>query len=111
MIIDTCLSSSVRNILSSRRRHLKNIVDIFIIVDTDEDIIEACKDFSDDDIFMLSDYNQIPSVEAVEFRKAHVLQYPMTCKSGTVITTLGYARQVGVKHLRENRLFYSPFPL
>lgn len=111
MIIDSCLSDKKDDILFHRQQALRGIVDIFVISESDEDIIESCKDFCDDDIFMLSDYNQIPSHDAINFRKENILKHPMTCKSGTVITILGYARQVGTKHIRDNRGFYSPFPL
>ena len=111
MIIDACLSDSNYDVLSLRQKKLRGAVDVFIVEDTDDDIMEVCKDFSDEDIFMLSDYNQIPSLEAIEFRKANQLQYPMRCKSGTVFATLEYAREVGTKHLRENIATYSPFPL
>lgn len=90
-------------------------------------IIEACKDFSDDDILMLSDCDEIPSIESVEFRKKHNIQNPMACDQrivpfflnyvrddigwrGTIMANLGYARKMTTQGMRNKRIHYSPFP-
>ena len=90
-------------------------------------ILDACREFSDQDIIMLSDCDEIPSHTAIEFRKNNSLMYPMTCDQrvipfflnytredigwrGTIMTDIGYARQVGTQGLRNNRIHYSPFP-
>lgn len=90
-------------------------------------IIDACKYFSNTDILMVSDCDEIPSAQAVEFRKNNNLMYPMTCDQfiipyklnymrpdmgwrGTVMCDLSYARQVGTQTLRNERQRYSPFP-
>lgn len=90
-------------------------------------IIDACKYFSDSDILMLSDADEIPSHMAMEFRKKNNLVYPMACDQmiipyslnyhrpdigwrGTVMCDLGYARSVGTQALRNMRQEFSPLP-
>lgn len=90
-------------------------------------IIDACKYFSDDDIIMVSDCDEIPSLESINFRKINPIQYPMSCDQfiiplnlncfnntsswrGTVMCDLGYARKIGTQKLRDMRNQFSPFP-
>lgn len=86
-------------------------------------IINACKDFPDDTILMVSDCDEIPSREVVEFRKANALNHPMSCQQqvsvftlgticpidwrGTTIATLGYARENGTQYMRDMRNRFS----
>lgn len=89
-------------------------------------IIDACKYFSGEDILMLSDCDEIPSLEAVRFRKNNKLLYPMACDQyivpyaldyyrddigwrGTIMCELGYARNLGTQRLRDTRNSFSPF--
>lgn len=90
-------------------------------------ILEACNEFPDDSIIMLSDCDEIPSHAAVEFRRDNNLIYPMTCDQtiipyhlgyarddigwrGTVMSDLGYVRQSSFQWMRDNRASFSPFP-
>jgi len=90
-------------------------------------IIDACHGFSDIDILMLSDIDEIPSTQAVEFRRDNALLYPLTCDQlvipykldfcredigwrGTIMCDLGYAREMGTQTLRNMRQQFSPFP-
>lgn len=89
-------------------------------------IINACDSFSDNDILMLSDVDEIPSLEAVKFRKENNLMYPFTCDQfvipygldyyrpdigwrGTVMCDMRYAKDIGTQELRNNRQNFSPF--
>lgn len=89
-------------------------------------ILDVCGGFNDDAIIMVSDCDEIPSREVVEFRKNNILVHPMSCQQqvsafalnyvydidwrGTTIATLGYARSVGTQVMRDMRNLYSPMP-
>lgn len=88
------------------------------------DAIELlCRNFSDDDILMLSDCDEIPSHDAIYTAKLCVDRFPMTFDQklifynltnynkqpwgGTVVDMLGHARKVGMQYLRDNREHHS----
>lgn len=89
-------------------------------------IIQACKEFNDSTIIMVSDCDEIPSREVVEFRKTNALVYPMSCQQqvsafnlnyicdidwrGTTIATLDHARSVSIQGMRDMRNRYSVMP-
>lgn len=90
-------------------------------------IIEACKDFSDDDILMMSDCDEIPTKQVVEFRKTNQIQNPFVCNqrlvvfylnfirqdigwNGTIVSTLKQAREITTQGLRDMRMGLSPMP-
>lgn len=89
-------------------------------------IIGACFGFSDDDILMVSDCDEIPSREVVEFRKNNPIIHPMSCQQqvsvfsldylcpidwrGTTISTLKYARENSPQTMRDMRNRYSVMP-
>lgn len=89
-------------------------------------IMSACRDFSDNDILMVSDCDEIPAPTVVEFRKKHDLLYPMACQQqvsvfgldficpvdwrGTTIARLGYARVNGTQGMRNMRNRFSVMP-
>lgn len=90
-------------------------------------IIDACNNFSNMDILMLGDIDEIPSHASIDFRRHNSLLYPMTCDQkiipyhlnnvredngwrGTVMCDAGYARQQTTQGLRDMRQRFSPFP-
>lgn len=90
-------------------------------------IIEACNDFSDDDILMLSDCDEIPSRQVVEFRKNNKIQHPFVCNqrlvvfyldyvrediawNGTIVCGMKQAREITTQGLRDMRIVLSPMP-
>jgi len=90
-------------------------------------IIEACKDFFDDDILMISDCDEIPNRQTVGFRKTNNIQHPFVCNqrlvvfylnyvrddiawNGTIVSTLKQAREIGSQGLRDMRMGLSPMP-
>lgn len=90
-------------------------------------IIEACADFSDDDILMMSDCDEIPTSQVIEFRKNNNIQHPFVCNqrlvvfyldyvrddiawNGTIICGLRQARGMTTQGLRDMRMALSPMP-
>ena len=90
-------------------------------------IMEACKDFSDDDIFMLSDCDEIPTQQAVEFRRKNNIQFPFACDQrivafylnyvrddigwrGTIMCTMKQMREYTPQGLRNKRIHWNPMP-
>lgn len=90
-------------------------------------IMEACKDFSEDDILMMSDCDEIPTRQAVEFRRNNKVQYPYALDQrivafylnytrmdigwrGTIISTMKQMREHTPQGLRNKRIQLSPFP-
>lgn len=90
-------------------------------------IIDACKDFADDDILMISDCDEIPSRQAVEFRKNNKVEHPFACDQrivafylnytrndigwrGTIMSTMKQARDMMPQGLRNMRIRLSPMP-
>jgi beta-1,4-mannosyl-glycoprotein beta-1,4-N-acetylglucosaminyltransferase len=90
-------------------------------------IIDACTNYSNLDTIMMGDIDEIPSYEAVDFKKENNLMYPMTCDMrvipyslnyvredigwrGTIMCDLEYARQQTAQALRDRRERFSPFP-
>lgn len=90
-------------------------------------ILEACKNFSDDDILMISDCDEIPSRSVVDFRKKNIVQHPFACDQrivafylnytrndigwrGTIISDIGRVREYTPQGLRNLRTRLSPFP-
>lgn len=90
-------------------------------------IIEACANFSDDDVLMISDCDEIPTRQVVEFRKTQEVQNPFVCNqrlvvfylsyvrddiawNGTIVSTLKQAREIGSQGLRDMRIGLSPMP-
>lgn len=90
-------------------------------------IIDACSGYSNLDAIMIGDIDEIPSYQAVDFKKKNNLMYPMTCDMrvipyslnyvredigwrGTIMCDLEYARQQTAQGLRDRRERFSPFP-
>lgn len=90
-------------------------------------ILNACKDFSDSDIFIMSDCDEIPSRNAIEFRKQKDIEHPFACDQrivafyldyvredigwrGTIISTVKQMREHTPQGLRNMRIRLSPFP-
>lgn len=90
-------------------------------------IADACKDFADDDIIMISDCDEIPTRQAIEFRKTHAIENPYALDQrivafyldyvrddigwrGTIISTMKQMREYTPQGLRNLRIQLSPFP-
>lgn len=89
-------------------------------------IIPLCGEFSGNDILMVSDCDEIPSHEVIDFRKNNSIQNPMSCQQqvsvysldyicpvdwrGTTIATLEYARKEGAQTMRDMRNRYATMP-
>lgn len=90
-------------------------------------IMKACKDFPDDAVIMISDCDEIPSRDAVDFRKANKLEHPFACDQrivafyldytrddigwrGTIMCTMRQAKEMTPQGLRNRRIHWSPFP-
>ncbi len=82
-------------------------------------IIDACAVFSEDDILLISDCDEIPSHSVFDRMnnlkrwqpvalRQHFFYYNLSCLrreqwNGTIVTTVGMARQQGVQNLRAQR--------
>jgi len=82
-------------------------------------IVTACDGLSDDDILIMGDVDEIPSVEAIEWAKQNVSQLPAACQQHffyydlrhlrqeamlcSIFATLRTARSVGTQGLRNQR--------
>jgi beta-1,4-mannosyl-glycoprotein beta-1,4-N-acetylglucosaminyltransferase len=82
-------------------------------------IVEACKDFDDDDVLVLGDVDEIPSLDSLEWARRNAGKYPAVCLQhffyydlrhlrkeewlGTVYATLRTARTQGAQELRNRR--------
>lgn len=82
-------------------------------------IMQPCQGFSNSDIIMLSDCDEVPTHEAIDTALKHSNLWPMTFDQtivfynlsnvnkspwgGTIISTLGYARNIGMQPLRKSR--------
>jgi beta-1,4-mannosyl-glycoprotein beta-1,4-N-acetylglucosaminyltransferase len=82
-------------------------------------IITACDDFSDDDILIMGDVDEIPSLEAIEWAKDNTRLLPIVCQQhifyynlrhlrqeiwcGSIFSTLRTARIIGTQELRNRR--------
>jgi glycosyltransferase involved in cell wall biosynthesis len=82
-------------------------------------MVAACKDFPDDDLLMMSDVDEIPSLEALAWAKQNVGQLPAVCQQhffyydlrhlrqevllGSIFSTLRTARSRGAQDLRNHR--------
>ena len=53
-------------------------------------IIDACEKFSDEDILMVSDCDEIPATQVVEFRRDNDIQNPFTCQQWISVYSLNY---------------------
>ena len=90
-------------------------------------ILNACADFADDDILMMSDCDEIPARAVIEFRKNYKIEHPFACEQrivafyldytrddigwrGTIMCTLGQARGYTTQVLRGMRIRLSPMP-
>lgn len=82
-------------------------------------ILTACGDFEDDDILLMGDVDEIPSLEAIDWTKNNVRKLPVACQQhffyydlenlrqepwcGSIFTTLRTARSLGSQELRNRR--------
>jgi beta-1,4-mannosyl-glycoprotein beta-1,4-N-acetylglucosaminyltransferase len=90
-------------------------------------IADACKDFADDDIIMMSDCDEIPSRHVVKFRRENKIEHPFACDQrivafyldytrldigwrGTIMSTLKQMREYTPQGLRNLRIKLSPMP-
>lgn len=90
-------------------------------------IADACKDFAEDDIIMMSDCDEIPSRYVVNFRKNNKIEHPFACDQrivafyldytrddigwrGTIMSTVKQMREYTPQGLRNLRIKLSPMP-
>ena len=90
-------------------------------------ILNACANFSDDDILMMSDCDEIPTRQVIEFRKNNKIQHPFVFNqslvvfyldytradiswNGTIMSDLKQAREITTQGLRDMRNGLSPMP-
>lgn len=88
-----------------------------------DSILDACHSFAGDDILIMSDVDEIPSIQAIRFAKENLGEQPLACEQaffyynlktlrddlwcGSIISTMKVAREQGTQNMR-NRRFYWP---